>query len=121
MDFKIFKNNIIELFPEFVNSLNEDYEEDYYNSFIGDLGLYLLDSISKNKSIAKNYLINFNNFYNENYSDKDLRNKLNVNALEILTDTYLCQKLCLEIFTGKCFETFRYYLDFLYQDLTKNK
>ena len=64
-------------------------------------------------------MIIFNNFYNQNFDDKNFINILNVNILEVLTDEYSSQKMSLENFTGECYKKFRYYLDYLFHDLTK--
>lgn len=118
MKFEACKVVFREKFPEFINSLNENYDENYFNSFIGDFGLYILKLINENKALAKVYLIRFNDIYNFNNEDSDFINLLNVNALEILTDEYMSQKFCLELFNGECYKKFREYLDYLYIDLT---
>jgi hypothetical protein len=119
MKFESCKIQFSKIFPEFINSLSENYDENYFNSFIGDFGLFILKLIKENENLAKKYLIRFNDLYNINQEDSDFINLLNVNALEILTDEYLSQKLCLELFNDKCYKKFREYLDFFYIDLTK--
>ena len=61
MTFSECKEFLSENFPEFLKYLQEEYNEDYFNSYLGDFALFLLDSIEKNKGYSKAYIIIFNN------------------------------------------------------------
>ncbi len=76
---------IFRAIPEFKEALKEDSDENYYNFFLGNFGIFTRDAIRKNEEHAVRCLVLINDLINDNINDWDFRNKIVVNILEILS------------------------------------
>lgn len=107
MEFLKVTDRIFKDLPEFKLEYKEDLEEGYYNSFLGDFGLFVRDGIVNRKAYALKSIKLINDLFNNNYKNKDFENKMIVNVLEVLTDYQITQKTSVEHFEGQCLIVFK--------------
>lgn len=98
---------VFEKIPEFSKAYNDELDENYYNSFLGDLGLFTRNAIVDRKPYAIKSLRVICEIYNDFYEDKDFINKMNTNVLEILTDYHITQKTTVDNIDGRCLVAFK--------------
>lgn len=107
MTYKNFTSLTFSMLPEFKKSFTEDLDENYYNSFMGDLGLFIKKAILNKELFCDRYLEYINSVYNDNYFNNEFVNMIKINILEVLTDTFETQNSSLKIFTNHCYLDFR--------------
>ena len=118
MNYTKFTDLVFNELPEFKKFYKEDLDVNYYNLFMGDLGLFVRNSVLNEELYSNKLLVFINNLYNENYLNKEFINMLNINILEVLTDTVETQKESLKIFTSFCLQNFKNLLQDTFNDLT---
>ncbi|MBD1364297.1 hypothetical protein IDJ77_10800 [Mucilaginibacter sp. ZT4R22] len=93
--------------PEFKVSYEGEPDENYSNSFLGDLGLFTRNAIVDKAPYAIKCLKFIDDTVNKNKGDEDLVNMFVINVLEVLTDYASTQKAAITHFTGNCLKLFK--------------